>query len=84
VLLISSVVLNIDMSAVARVIASFVVSQTVVFARGPLTQSGKAYARAGVAYVIARTRINDLSMVETGTSFEQGQRRRWPTLPSSI
>jgi hypothetical protein len=49
-----SFVVNMAMSASARVIGSADVSQTVVCARGPLVQSGKEYgAYAGAVPVIA-------------------------------
>jgi hypothetical protein len=55
VLLISSVALNMAMSAFARAMGLADVLQTMVFASGPLTQSGKAYTCARAAHVSART-----------------------------
>lgn len=62
-LLISSAVVNMLTTALARVIGSADVLQTVVLARGPAAQSGKAYAAAGATYVMAKTMKTGVSMV---------------------
>ena len=47
-LFVNSSSVQMSIKALALVIASLVVSQTGLFARGPLTQSGKPYAHTDV------------------------------------